>query len=24
MTWDGKLRASNYDKLEWANREKYL
>lgn len=24
MTWDGKLRAPNYDKLEWTDREKYL
>ncbi len=23
MTWDGKLRAQNYDKLEWTNREEY-
>ena len=23
MTWDGKLRAPNYDKLEWTNREEY-
>ncbi len=24
MTWDGKLRAPNYDKLEWTDREKYM
>jgi len=23
MTWDGKLRAPNYDNLEWTNREEY-
>ena len=23
MTWDGKLRAPNYDKLEWTNREEH-
>lgn len=24
MTWDGKLRAPNYDKLDWTDREKYM
>ena len=23
MTWDGRLRAPTYDKLEWTNREEY-